>query len=129
MNLAILSRNYKIPENNPYGKDLVDLIDRMLTINYKERADMTEVILCLSAIYSGKPLPARKKVTKSKSKRQGSEETKKERVGAFRTDGQGIKKTVSEEKRPVEVSPEGLCTSIARKYCIYVNYSTHRLKS
>jgi hypothetical protein len=103
MNLAILSRNYKIPENNPYGKDLVDLIDRMLTVNYKERADMTEVILCLSAIYSGKPLPPRKKVTKTKGKRHGIDDKKKERVGTFRTDGQGIRKTASEEKRPAEV--------------------------
>ena len=103
MNLAILSRNYKIPGNNPYGKDLVELIDRMLTVNYKERADMTEVILCLSAIYSGKPLPPRKKITKTKGKRPDNEEKKKERVGTFRTDGQGIRKTATEEKRPVEV--------------------------
>jgi serine/threonine protein kinase len=55
-NLAILSGNYKIPDDNPYGDDLVELIDRMLTFDSKARADMTEVILCLSAIYSGRPL-------------------------------------------------------------------------
>lgn len=60
-NLAILSRNYKIPDNNPYGPKLAELIDRMLTVNSNERADMTEVILCLSAIYSGRPLPPRRK--------------------------------------------------------------------
>jgi hypothetical protein len=106
MNLAILSRNYKIPEHNPYGKDLlVKLIDRMLTVNCKERTDtMTEVILCLSAIYSGKPLPPGKKVTKTKGKRHGIDDKKKERVGTFRTDGQGrIRKTALEEKRPAEV--------------------------
>lgn len=95
-NLAILSRNFKIPENNPYGDGLVELIDRMLTVNCKERADMTEVILCLSAIYSGRPLPPRK-ISKSKG-------GKKSTVGAFRTDGQGIRESIMENKKPVEVS-------------------------
>lgn len=65
-NLAILSRKYKIPEDNPYGDGLVELLDRMLTVDAKARSDMTEVILCLSAVYSGRPLPPRKKPTKSK---------------------------------------------------------------
>ena len=101
-NLAILSRNYKIPEDNPYGDGLVELIDRMLTIDVKARCDMTEVILCLSAVYSGRPLPPRKepksskKDSKSKEKSGDKEKTKapradkKERVGTFRTDGQGL---------------------------------------
>eukprot|EP00536_Pseudo-nitzschia_multiseries_P002517 jgi/Psemu1/235765/estExt_Genewise1.C_340035 len=42
-NLAILSKNYTIPDDNPYGDGLVELIDRMLTADYKARADMTEV--------------------------------------------------------------------------------------
>ena len=104
-NLAILSRKYKIPDDNPYGEGLVDLIDRMLTIDSKERANMTEVILCLSAIYSGKPLPPRKERTKSRKEGEGSSHgrdgsdkeqaassssAKNERAGKFRTDSQGM---------------------------------------
>jgi len=120
-NLAILSRKYKIPEDNPYGDGLVELLDRMLTVDPKARSDMTEVILCLSAVYSGRPLPPKKKPSKpkkedkerddsrgsgraertsgsaaeSKDVRAGTKKKKdgkseKERVGTFRTDGQGI---------------------------------------
>ena len=84
-NLAILSRKYKIPEDNPYGDGLVDLIDRMLALDCKERADMSEVIMCLSALYSNRPLPQRKYATKSR------DETTTVRMGAYRTDGQGIR--------------------------------------
>jgi hypothetical protein len=91
-NLAILSRKYTIPEDNPYGEGLVELLDRMLTVDSKARADMTEVILCLSAVYSGRPLPPRKKSSKAKT---GKEEANaEESVGTFRTDGQGIQETV-----------------------------------
>ncbi len=100
-NLAILSRNYSIPEDNPYGDGLVELIDRMLTVDYKARADMTEVILCLSAVYSGRPLPPRKKAKSSKpdEKEQNKKApgaVKKEtpsdtKIGKFRTDAQGIR--------------------------------------
>lgn len=101
-NLAILSRNYKIPDDNPYGDGLVELLDRMLTVDSKARADMTEVILCLSAVYSGRPLPPRKEKSVSKKdededavapEKKNSSKSKKnkgERVGTFRTDGQGI---------------------------------------
>ena len=101
-NLAILSRNYTIPDDNPYGDGLVELIDRMLTVDYKARADMTEVILCLSAVYSGRPLPPRKKSSKS-TKSDEKEQSKKTavadkndtpgdtRIGKFRTDSQGIR--------------------------------------
>ena len=100
--MAILSRKYTIPEDNPYGDGLVELIDRMLTVDYKARADMTEVILCLSAVYSGRPLPPRKKsskTTKSDEKEQNKKTAvavKKEtpndtRIGKFRTDSQGIR--------------------------------------
>ena len=98
-NLAILSRKYKIPDDNPYGDGLVELIDRMLTLNMKERADMTEVILCLSAVYSGRALPPRKERKKSTEKeatkesstkeaKEGSKHSKKkssDRAGTFRT--------------------------------------------
>ncbi len=101
-NLAILSRKYTIPEDNPYGDGLVELIDRMLTVDYKARADMTEVILCLSAVYSGRPLPPRKKsskATKSDEKEQNKKTTvavkqdtlNDTRIGKFRTDSQGIR--------------------------------------
>jgi len=106
-NLAILSRNFKIPENNPYGDGLVELIDRMLTVNCKERADMTEVILCLSAIYSGRPLPPRK-ISKSKG-------GKKSTVGAFRTDGQGIRESIMENKKPVEAKKLNPNSAAARR--------------
>jgi hypothetical protein len=91
-NLAILSRKYTIPEDNPYGEGLVELLDRMLTVDSKARADMTEVILCLSAVYSGRPLPPRKR--SSKAKTEGEESKAEESVGTFRTDGQGIQETV-----------------------------------
>lgn len=101
-NLAILSRKYKIPEDNPYGEGLVELIDRMLTVDAKGRADMTEVILCLSAIYSGRPLPPRKRVPKKKEKEaaDGSDGGSAPKVGAYRTDGQGIRQTATEEQQP-----------------------------
>jgi serine/threonine protein kinase len=110
-NLAILSRNFKIPDDNPYGDGLAELLDRMLTVECKARADMTEVILCLSAIYSGKPLPPRKKPSKSKKAETGTEvqeeneDDKEERVGTYRTTGQGVytKKKTSEQKKPAEV--------------------------
>lgn len=99
-NLAILSRKYKIPEDNPYGEGLVELLDRMLTVDCKQRADMTEVILCLSAVYSGRPLPPRKDRKPKKEEKDedaengaqgGSKGRKKnEKGGSFRTDGQGI---------------------------------------
>jgi hypothetical protein len=59
-NLAILSGNYRIPKDegsNPYGQGLVQMSDRMLTPDADQRSDMTEIIRCLSAVYSGKPLP------------------------------------------------------------------------
>lgn len=98
-NLAILSRNYKIPDDNPFGDGLPELIDRMLTEDSKSRADMTEVILCLSAVYSGKPLPPRKeRKSKEKDKKEkegGDSKEKKDKEkhkkgGTFRTDGQGV---------------------------------------
>ncbi|KAL7503694.1 hypothetical protein ACHAXN_001449 [Cyclotella atomus] len=129
-NLAILSNKYKIPEDNPYGEGIVDLIDRMLTVDYKERADMSEVIMCLSAIYSGRELPKRKRREKKKVVEQGEvvngasavgggaaassfnsgqEKVESEatpRVGAYRTDGQGIRlvedSPISKEKKVLE---------------------------
>lgn len=71
-NLAILSKNYKIPQSNPYGEGLADLIDRMITIDFEERANMTEVIMCLSALYSKKALPPRRKKEQNKTPEQGS---------------------------------------------------------
>lgn len=113
-NLAILSRNYKIPEDNPYGDGLVELIDRMLTVEYKARADMTEVILCLSAIYSGRPLPPRKKVKKKKTEEKT--EGNAEKVGTFRTDGQGIRTTPAvEPKKPVEAKKLNPNSAAARR--------------
>ncbi len=117
-NLAILSRNYKIPEDNPYGEDLAELIDRMLCMNCKERADMTEVILCLSAIYSGRPLPPRKKTGRTGDRSdEGSKSgvKQKERVGTYRTDGQGIRKPKSEEKKPVEAKKLNPNSAAARR--------------
>jgi hypothetical protein len=111
-NLAILSCNYKIPEDNPYGKDLEELIARMLTIDCTERADMTEVILCLSAIYSGRPLPPRKSRTQHEKQETVQE---KERVGRYRTDGQGIRKSKSEEKKPVEAKKLNPNSAAARR--------------
>lgn len=110
-NLAILSRKYTIPEDNPYGDGLVELLDRMLTVDSKARADMTEVILCLSAVYSGRPLPPRKKSSKTKKDEKegnegdegaGKEPEKEKRVGAFRTDGQGVQEVIYDPTKVTE---------------------------
>lgn len=101
-NLAILSRKFKIPNDNPYGVGLVELIDRMLAGDYKGRADMSEVIMCLSALYSNRPLPRRRTAEKVCTKGHSEQ-----RMGAYRTDGQGIhskpcvelKKKVAEAKK------------------------------
>jgi len=96
-NLAILSRKFQIPDDNPYGDGLVELIDRMLAVDYRERADMSEVIMCLSALYSNRPLPKRKWGGKSRGERKG--ELKK--MGAYRTDGQGIRLRAPIKKKKV----------------------------
>lgn len=114
-NLAILSRNYKIPDDNPYGEDLAELIDRMLTMNCKERADMTEVILCLSAIYSGRQLPPRKRFSRVEKGEEYKNAKKKERVGTYRTDGQGIRKAKSEGKKPAEAKKLNPNSAAARR--------------
>eukprot|EP00544_Gedaniella_sp_CCMP2646_P012627 CAMPEP_0202485620 /NCGR_PEP_ID=MMETSP1361-20130828/4422_1 /ASSEMBLY_ACC=CAM_ASM_000849 /TAXON_ID=210615 /ORGANISM="Staurosira complex sp., Strain CCMP2646" /LENGTH=623 /DNA_ID=CAMNT_0049114575 /DNA_START=148 /DNA_END=2020 /DNA_ORIENTATION=+ len=119
-NLAIISNNYKIPEDNPYGPGLVELIDRMLTVDCKARADMTEVILCLSAIYSGRPLPPRKKISKTKkSDGEGTDsngENDKPR-GTYRTDGQGIRTKVKPEisRKPAEAKKLNPNSAAARR--------------
>ncbi|EJK63946.1 hypothetical protein THAOC_15368 [Thalassiosira oceanica] len=105
-NLAILSRKYRIPDDNPYGPGVSDLIDRMLAGDYKERADMSEVILCLSALYSNRPLPKRKKRSAppaSQVEDQTPDRAPTKRTGAYRTDGQGIRpsSSPSKEKRSV----------------------------
>jgi hypothetical protein len=109
-NLAILSRKYTIPEDNPYDDGLVELLDRMLTVDSKARADMTEVILCLSAVYSGRPLPPRMRPTRTskseeKEENKANDESKKEpdtRVGAFRTDSQGYQENIYDPTKVTE---------------------------
>jgi serine/threonine protein kinase len=107
-NLAILSRKYTIPDDNPYGDGLVELIDRMLAVDYKARADMTEVILCLSAVYSGRPLPPRKKNTRSlksdekESSKKTVETTQKETIGKFRIDSQGYQENLYDPTKATE---------------------------
>lgn len=111
--MAILSGKYTIPEDNPYGDGLVELLDRMLTADSKARADMTEVILCLSAVYSGRPLPPRKRSSRvSKTEHQEGEsgtDTKDDeqkedrtRIGSYRTDGQGIQQPVYDPTKATE---------------------------
>jgi serine/threonine protein kinase len=115
-NLAILSCKYKIPANNPYGDGLVDLLDRMLTLNYKDRATMSEVIMCLSALYSNRPLPKRTRIdnnnektkktaaitaaaattrvqTKNNDDSNDNDDSSSSRAtkGTYKTDGQGIR--------------------------------------
>ena len=118
-NLAILSRKYKIPDDNPYGEGLVELIDRMLTVDAKARADMTEIILCLSAIYSGRPLPPRKRQPKKKEKSgSGTDDSSTApKVGAYRTDGQGIHREAeaTEPKKPAEAKKLNPNSAAARR--------------
>ena len=132
-NLAILSRKYKIPDDNPYGDGLVELLDRMLTVDSKARADMTEVILCLSAVYSNRSLPPRKDRSKKKDEKDdeasatgekkksgGSKHKKKpeERVGTFRTDGQGIYDDglgPTDPKKPVQAKKLNPDSAAARR--------------
>mmetsp|Transcript_61677 Transcript_61677/g.72072 ORF Transcript_61677/g.72072 Transcript_61677/m.72072 type:complete len:961 (+) Transcript_61677:710-3592(+) len=82
---------------NIYGDGLVELIERMLTSDADYRADMAEVILCLSALYTDRPLPERKKKPptpqpNSSSFNNGRSSNNSAGVtrGAYRTDGQGI---------------------------------------
>lgn len=126
-NLAILSRNYKIPDNNPYGDGLAELLDRMLTEDSKSRADMTEVILCLSAVYSGRPLPPRKeRKTKDKKEKDSAtsdkekekrDKDKKKTAGTFRTDGQGIQNdlTLDPSNKPKEAKKLDPNSAAARR--------------
>lgn len=111
-NLAILSGKYTIPDDNPYGDGLVELLDRMLTSDSKARADMTEVILCLSAVYSGRSLPPRKRPSRvSKTEAQDDDVAQSSkpdhgnadsRVGSYRTDGQGIQEPVYDPTKATE---------------------------
>lgn len=111
-NLAILSGKYVIPDDNPYGEGLVELLERMLTSDSKARADMTEVILCLSAVYSGRPLPPRKKSSRGSkvenaeggeaAEGNGEHKEDKTRVGSYRTDGQGIQQPVYDPTKATE---------------------------
>lgn len=117
-NLAILSRNYKIPEDNPYGEGLVELIDRMLTVDSKARSDMTEVILCLSAIYSGRELPPRKKSSKSKKDDEPSAENK---VGHYDTTAQGNgTKKKKDPKKPAEVRTAKTSRIVAGRFVSFI---------
>lgn len=95
-NLAIISGYYKIPEDNQYGDALVDFISRMLTVNPNDRSDMPEVISCLSALYAKRPLPSRK-LMQNDPHDQHKEISELDRVGVFRTDGQGVKGNDEEE--------------------------------
>eukprot|EP00571_Detonula_confervacea_P007898 CAMPEP_0172331796 /NCGR_PEP_ID=MMETSP1058-20130122/62108_1 /TAXON_ID=83371 /ORGANISM="Detonula confervacea, Strain CCMP 353" /LENGTH=595 /DNA_ID=CAMNT_0013049069 /DNA_START=133 /DNA_END=1920 /DNA_ORIENTATION=- len=97
-NLAILSRKFKIPDHHPYGEGLVDLIDRMLAGDYRERADMSEVIMCLSALYSHRPLPKRRQAGKLREEGKGGH-----RMGAYRTDGQGIRQNAPVKKKTKKI--------------------------
>lgn len=116
-NLAILSCKYKIPANNPYGEGLVELLDRMLTLNYKDRATMSEVIMCLSALYSNRPLPQRTRIDNNTDKTKNilaattiaatatrvddgnyydhsndnDDSSSRATKGTYKTDGQGIR--------------------------------------
>jgi hypothetical protein len=83
----------------------------MLTFDPKARADMTEVILCLSAVYSGCPLPPRKKPSRSSSRSEAKEESKHndseskkeastdDRAGTFRTDSQGYQEICTIQRK------------------------------
>ncbi|KAL3762368.1 hypothetical protein ACHAW5_011109 [Stephanodiscus triporus] len=110
-NLAILSRRYKVPDDNPYGTGLVDLIDRMLALDYRDRADMSEVIICLSALYSNRPLPDRRRRRSDRTRdegeggRGGEGEGEVVRMGggSYRTDGQGIVRSQSPPTKPRKV--------------------------
>ena len=96
----------------------MELINRMLTVDAKARADMTEVILCLSAIYSGRPLPPRKRQPKKKEKSgSGADSSAAPKVGAYRTDGQGIhrKSESAEQKKPAEAKKLDPNSAAARR--------------
>lgn len=57
LNTAIVSGKYTIPENHPYGNDIVELIGRMLVVDPSRRACINEVIECLEALKCGRELP------------------------------------------------------------------------
>jgi serine/threonine protein kinase len=118
-NLAILSGKYVIPDDNPYGDGLVELLERMLCSDSKARADMTEVILCLSAVYSGRPLPPRKKSSKpKKEKEEVKVETAEQpdtRAGTFRTDGQGVQEVVYDPTKATQAKKLDQNSAAARR--------------
>eukprot|EP00588_Corethron_pennatum_P024948 CAMPEP_0194335108 /NCGR_PEP_ID=MMETSP0171-20130528/68383_1 /TAXON_ID=218684 /ORGANISM="Corethron pennatum, Strain L29A3" /LENGTH=71 /DNA_ID=CAMNT_0039098035 /DNA_START=24 /DNA_END=236 /DNA_ORIENTATION=- len=59
-NLAIINANYKIPRDNPYGTQLEELLERLLTVDYGRRITIADVIMCLSCLFSEQPLPKRR---------------------------------------------------------------------
>ena len=98
-NLAIISGNYKIPDDNQYGDGMVELISRMLTVDPDERCDMPEVISCLSALYAKKPLPKQRLQTKTSTDKDKGK-NKPIKIGSFRTDGQGFRGNDIEDDSP-----------------------------
>ena len=58
-NLRILSGNFEFPEEHPYGhNELFKLIKRMIVVDPSKRASINEVLECINAIQSFKPLPS-----------------------------------------------------------------------
>jgi len=142
INLAILSGNYKIPTDSPYGEALSELIRRMLTLNSEKRADMREVIKGLSAVYAGKPLKQQGQQQSNINAAQHQQATtsnpniasnnlstdrkekREERFGVFRCDGQG---QISSEVTPLPAKPvvrfgKGRCNCVMPiVFVIYTN--------
>jgi len=57
--LASLSGRYLIPPRHPFGSDMEELIQRMLIIDPKDRANIDEVSACVDAMREGITLPPR----------------------------------------------------------------------
>ncbi|RHY26378.1 hypothetical protein DYB32_007670 [Aphanomyces invadans] len=71
---GLRTSKFTIPSGHGYGKDVPELIKRMLCEDVEERANIDEVLACCDAILASQPLPKRGSVAKSTS-RPGSGST------------------------------------------------------
>jgi serine/threonine protein kinase len=56
----ILDGKYEIPHGHLYSSDVLALLARLLNVDPDKRPDIHEVISCVDALVSGKPLPPRR---------------------------------------------------------------------
>ncbi|RHY21134.1 hypothetical protein DYB36_012160, partial [Aphanomyces astaci] len=65
---GLRTSKYSIPTGHGYGKDVPELLKRMLCEDVDERANIDEVLACCDAVLASQPLPKRGSVAKSTSR-------------------------------------------------------------